>query len=397
MMKKAVTAAVAASIALGCSSDPSVPANAMIRDSAGVRIVLNADSPLPSWRLSEDAVLSIGSVNGEGGQDLALPWSSVRVADGRIAVANARTDELRFYDSTGSFIRAVGGKGEGPGEFGLIALLNTFRGDSIIAADAMNPRLTLFDSEGAFGRTVSLGDLEGRLPRFQGLLTEDIGLYRVTFFQRGGGRSRAVRDTFLLALKSFDGPWNHIGRFAANEKFNQWLPNGSVAAWNLPFARSVQTAVGNGVAWVGVSDKYEVKAYGTDGTLKQIVRVDRAPRPVTDDLRARFFAHQIDSADDDDQRRRFRSVHDIIEFPPTLPAFSALQLDSEGRLWVREYELPWETGPAVWRVFDTEGIARAVVDLPSALTIQEIGHDYLRGLWRDELGVEFIRAYAIIR
>lgn len=48
-------------------------------------------------------------------------------------------------------------------------------------------------------------------------------------------------------------------------------------------------------------------------------------------------------------------------------------------------------------MFDSDGVAEAMVDLPAGLEVQEIGQDYVRGLWRDELGVEYIRTYAILR
>lgn len=114
-------------------------------------------------------------------------------------------------------------------------------------------------------------------------------------------------------------------------------------------------------------------------------------------LRARFFAHHLESAEDEDQRRLRRDVHDMIAFPPTLPAHAAVHVDPDGWLWVQEYDPPWETGPVRWRVFDTEGIARAEVRTPRGLIVHEIGRDNVRGLWRDDFGVEYIRAYAITR
>ena len=44
-------------------------------------------------------------------------------------------------------------------------------------------------------------------------------------------------------------------------------------------------------------------------------------------------------------------------------------------------------------VFDPDGIWLGTVATPRGLRVTEIGTDYVVGVWRDELDVEYIRVY----
>lgn len=382
----------------GCDGD--MPAMSVtVHDSAGIRIVLTPDGDVPFWSIDSVPFVDIGTVEGKDGQDLAVPWASRRLRDGRIVISNHMTNELRFYRSDGSFSKSVGGSGEGPGEFRSIAAIHLGRDDTIIVADGSLPRLNLYGPDGTFGRSVNLEPLAGRLPRLRGLLRDTIAVYRVRFYGRSRGVSRAVRDTFLVVARPLNGGRTvTIGRFLANEKFNQIMPNGSVAAWNLPFSRAFFFAVAGDLAWIGVSDTYELRGYNPlSGSLERIIRLERAITPVDNSHRQRFFEHQLATADDATQERMYRQVHRMIEFPPTMPAFGDVMNDSGQNLWVKDYNVPWDESRTTWRVFSANGVPLARVQMPEGLDVQDIGADYVLGMWVDELDVEHIRAYRLER
>ena len=43
--------------------------------------------------------------------------AALRLPNGQIVIANSGSNELRYYDSAGVFLYAVGREGFGPGEF----------------------------------------------------------------------------------------------------------------------------------------------------------------------------------------------------------------------------------------------------------------------------------------
>lgn len=78
-------------------------------------------------------------------QDIAfLPDGSVLVADG---LTNARVVKL---DRTGKFVKAIGRKGTGPGEFGNVHGVDVDRNGHIYAADRAGKRIQVFDQDGKF-------------------------------------------------------------------------------------------------------------------------------------------------------------------------------------------------------------------------------------------------------
>lgn len=82
--------------------------------------------------------------------------------------------------------------------------------------------------------------------------------------------------------------------------------------------------------------------------------------------------------------------------PEAFPAFEGVLADALGFLWVEDYRLPGEPSPA-WTVFDPEGRVLGLVELPPALTVFEIGEDYVLGRVSDELGIEYVRLWPLDR
>ncbi len=138
-------------------------AGAVVRDSAGVTIV---ESHEPTWGegegwwLSDEPSLTIGMDEGPEEYSLFSVRAVLRLPNGNIVIANGGSDELRYYDSLGSYLYAVGQDGYGPGEFkdmsGMWLAL-----DTLVIADGGQDRVSLFSAAGDFGRTVML-DQEGR-------------------------------------------------------------------------------------------------------------------------------------------------------------------------------------------------------------------------------------------
>ena len=71
-------------------------------------------------------------------------------------------------------------------------------------------------------------------------------------------------------------------------------------------------------------------------------------------------------------------------------------MDAKGNLWVQEYETRDESEPQ-WSVFDTEGVLQGTLSVPTGVTLTDIGDDYVLGHWRDDLDVEHVRMYALVK
>src|SRR5687768_1766770 len=81
--------------------------------------VIHSDKPLwvkgREWRVEPRPLVDIGAVEADPMYEFSDVIGVLRLSDGRVAVANMASGEIRFYDKTGKFLLAAGRKGAGPG------------------------------------------------------------------------------------------------------------------------------------------------------------------------------------------------------------------------------------------------------------------------------------------
>jgi hypothetical protein len=104
------------------------------------------------WRVEED--LRIGQLQGEPQYTFASIGLVQPTADGSIWVFETSVPELRLFDRDGRFVRAVGRRGQGPGEFSQGACAFAGPNGEIWVEDLFR-RWQRFDSAGALLGEVS--------------------------------------------------------------------------------------------------------------------------------------------------------------------------------------------------------------------------------------------------
>lgn len=394
----------------------------VVRDSAGVRIVENRRPRIDSrlgWTVGVEPVVTIGARDASDAFQLYRVRDATRLGADRIAVANGSSNELLVFDADGNYLGAWGGQGEGPGEFMSLALVRPWGPDSLIAADAQNGRISVFDLDGKHGRTKSLrGDPSsfsrtlmatagqeaesgistldthvavGVLPDGT-LLTRDTG---------GFGAQGLWRNDYAYAMMSSDGFSRlSLGEFPGPEHYSESYVEGDlvhVMPLRHPFGRTTLTAVWGDLAVTGRNETYEIRAYLSDGSLSRIVRRDHEVRsPSKAEQDAAFGDRFAGLADDDRQARMKVAVNAPVV--ASFPAYSSLRGDALDHLWVAEFKLPdAKYDGTLWTVFDPEGRALGSVETPSGLTIYEIGADYILGKTTDDLNVEYIQLWGLTR
>lgn len=385
-------------VALACN-DPgpgSARPDFQVRDSAGIRILENA-SPSPGsrldWRIGPAPSASIGVREGEEPYMLHNAFSATRLSDGRIVVANDGSSELRVFDELGTHLVNWGGRGEGPGEFsGDLREVGRWAGDSIIAWNThFEEGLSVFDADGNFGRSFFLERGTDRFP--YPLAAHAGGTILTSAFAGSDGRAVEIRNG--------DGtPAIALGVFPSAEVYEYERPEGGRGTRDVAYGFVLLNGFWGDLVFVAFTNRYEIRAFGTDGTLARIVRRDHVPRPTTQADIDYYVESQLAyypnfSAD---EVARYRQVFESTPLAKTFPAFSEVVVDAAGYLWVREYDFPGEPRPApLWTVFDPGGRVLGFVETPSGLAILEIGEDYILGRTEDDLGVESIHLWPLER
>jgi hypothetical protein len=373
-------------------------AEAVVRDSGGVRIIENpalaADAP-PLWTVAPEPRVDIGMLEGAEPYQLSQVRGVVRLSDGRLVVANGGSQELRFFDSTGTHLATAGRKGGGPGEFEQLGSVMALPGDTVAAYDWNLRRISLFDSDGRFVRSFTF-EFPAGAPSPIGRFADGSWLCNRNFmFRPGGAGTQVVRDTMpLLVFDSTGALRDSIGRFPGPEWYVRTEGNSAMAS-SLPFGTNTETAVAGDRFYAGSSARYEITRYSAGGVPEEIIRLAWTPVPVTSDDVTRHKAERIANADAG-FRQSLERLYQDIPFPARFPAFEDLQVDPLGDLWVRDVARPGDERRR-WVVFAPDGLVLGAVETPPGLTVREIGRDYVLGTWSDELDVEHVRLYALQR
>jgi hypothetical protein len=148
---------------VGCDASGGADTGAVVADSAGVRIIVNegpAWSRNEGWHLEETPRTEIGAVEGETPYLFDRVMGAVTLSDGRIAVADMGSSQVRFFDRDGRHLFSVGGQGEGPEEFRTITGVLPMPGDALGVVDRYE-RIQVLDADGRHGARISTGAIGG--------------------------------------------------------------------------------------------------------------------------------------------------------------------------------------------------------------------------------------------
>lgn len=394
-------------LALTACVDQAPPGTAIVRDSSGIRIVENI-TPLwqegQEWHLSPEPVVDIGAAEGDPSQQLYQVANAVRLDDGRIAIANSGTRELRLYDATGSHVRSTGREGDGPGEFRGIGWFQRWPHDSLATFDFFQRRVSIFDDQVVFARAFRLEGVNGVFPQPVGVFDDGRLLARAVVGQPEEGRHWVPAALYLYDVTGT--LLDSVGADRGTEMLFTQV-GGSRSILPPPFGRSSTVVTRGDLFFVGVTDTYEVKAFNPDGTPVSITRLLVTPHEVSgNDLDAEL-ERQLGFFGDSGLRSAIERRLRELPLPETFPAFGPaiasrwpsnhpLIADLDNNFWVMEYDRPGSSDVR-WSVFDSAGTLLGTVDFPKGFVLLEAGPDYVLGHWKDELDVEHVQLYDLIK
>lgn len=373
-----------------------------VRDSAGVRIIqARIDGAGAEWRLSHTPAVEVAP-SAQGAAGLYQVVSAFRMADGRIVVASAGTGELHVYGADGRHQRTIGRKGQGPGEFGRLFWAGRWRGDSIAAWDAQLARLTLYDSRGTYGRTVSPRAQLGLFPQLRGVLADgSFVLASGADPARGMAMTTGVRrDTMTLVVVGPDGAVRDtVGRFPGAEQYLMVPPGGGFVMHPLPFGRTTATAAQGSQIAVASGDAYQVALYEPGSGLRRLIRAAGGRRRVTPEDVRRYRETMVAMGAEGDAfaRRQQEQFLREVPFPEHMPSLTAILPDGRGNWWIQDPPAADGSDASAWRLVSGDGRLLGVLRAPAGLNIEEIGPDWVLGVYLDDNDVEHVRLHALQR
>jgi hypothetical protein len=150
----------------------------------GVRIVHNEKGG--QWganiEVKLELVRTIGGLDAEENLSFKEPSDSVRDSAGNLYILDSGNNRIQKLDSEGKFIKTIGRKGQGPGEFQGARSMDIDEQNNLLVFDVMSRRIEVLSSEGKPLRTI----------KFRAFSTGQIRMLKPGLIVRGGSLDSGI-------------------------------------------------------------------------------------------------------------------------------------------------------------------------------------------------------------
>jgi len=363
------------------------PSATITRDSAGVAIVENA-KPIRPVAIEIDSVplADIGGLDAPHAEFPGPVSSAFRGRGGSILVVAWTATQIAEFDSTGTWIKDIGQRGSGPGEFEGLGWAYPALGDSIVSYEPMNRRLQVFTPEGAFVRLVSVRPPANfEYPRLQGVSSGGL-LATARRFQPSPADYSLASISGALFVFGMDGTQaDSLLELPRNERI--WVGGGT---WSRPFDTGYLVRVAGGHIFVASTGRLAVDVYDGRGRLKRVVRIGEPPRALAPGEYQRAVDSTLNQLSNPSQRTAMSRAFANVPRNEVAPAFDGLVGGRDGNFWL------WRT-PTTRRVSVIDSAGRWLGDgtLPDGFQPIEIGPDWVLGTWSDTDGIVHVRLHRV--
>lgn len=292
---RTLTGTLPAILAIGLTAHPLSPQQSFtVTDSAGIRIVENSSPAWPAgaeWRLGTEPTLTIGEVSGDLNTMFQGVSQAFRMDDGTIVVVDRLASQVSLFDPAGVFIRNVGGRGEGPGEFQFLQYAWA-RGDTIRVSDSMLSRISVFDRDGGVLETIPVEVAPGT-----GIPTAvtDFADGTILVLNPPAGGVRLGTGDVIEGVVWTHSRYSRSGRFmneiSGLRESSRWEHGiqGLSPGVYLPFSVGTPAyTAGEDQIYAGRGVEPGIGRWNADGTLSHLIRWGIPERPVSNEDRRRF-------------------------------------------------------------------------------------------------------------
>jgi hypothetical protein len=302
-------------------------------------------------------------------QDLAVG------PDGRIYVLDQQAAEVRVFDPDGGFLFRFGRRGEGPAEFRTPVSIEV-SAEEVFVQNASG-RASRFTIQGEHIASVNLGRSTGwGIP---------LGQDRYAVHKPGTATVSTIKGTETLLL---------VGPEAADTLAS--IPSAALFITYPRGRMALKTPFCDMVHFARLPDGSVAMARGDSGTVSvgklepegwswsEVFRAAPAPAPLTNADYEEILRRVP-------ERYRAEVGREDISTAPTRSSICGLEIDRRGGIWVR---MPNQRERELWVLHDPDPFGpMGQLLVPAGVEIRAFGIDTAVGIWKDELGVEYVMVY----
>lgn len=255
---------------------------------------------------------------------------------------------LKVFDRQGRFLRQIGRRGQGPGEFSANTRFTLLNENKIYLIDANKRRITIFSTKGEFIKDFRY-DSQWFCPHLRSDGKSQLYTFRsVTSFE---GKLKSNYQAFesekhLYRFDTITNEWHLLSVFGGEQRVLRGFGENGAEGFSTPFS-IVWNVDSRGNIITGLNKTYSLDVYSSQGKLMFKFSRDVEPKKNKD-------AKKL--------RKLFGSISKVFEF---LPAFgSKILLDEQGRIWVEQHKQDDRYKNVAYDIFSKDGIYMKRVVFP---------------------------------
>ena len=425
-------------VAAGCAETPQAPPPPAftVTDSAGVRVVVNSGQQWgegEGWQVTAEPLVTLGVRDYPVEQQFVRLGEATRLSDGTIVVLETEDMQLRAFDASGGLLWTAGGIGDGPGETrpypDTRAVLTKLTDDTLQLQNGQD-RIR-FDSGGElieqrkvdYARFRRWGQIFLQYCPFDAYFLHDAIVFCADAWQSPPGSDGPIREETIMRTDWSLDRLDTLGTFFQAVGASMEMEfQGRRQSFRLhsPLGPRGQFRVGGHdrpLLLYARNDRYRIEVWDIPtGALSMVVE-RQAPRRARTREEAIFKLQSGVWLLPGNERSELDPTDDRWAALDSVSINEGFLLDKLGYLWVRrgpspsegddgmlrEFTAPdgeqWETrvSSGLHDVFRPDGAYLGTVKLPHDLNITEIGADYILGIVRDEVDIQYVWMYGLER
>jgi len=319
------------------------------------------------------------------------------LSDGSIVVANGGSQELRFFDQAGVWMRSTGRAGSGPGEFNSLGWLHVGTADTVRAYDWGQLRVSVFSSDGKYQRGYMLGtNGGGGTLRPQAALANGAVVASTQSSVDMNSAPGVRRDTSLLMLFDAEGRLlDTLGRFPGSEAWVDRTER-SMSVRSRPFGKRLTVRAHNTSVYVGSADFHELTVLSGNRSDRRTLKWSGPTVAITPQIVDAYVAATVADVPTD-QRASATEMLRRAPFPAAMPTFATFVVADDGTVWVGRYLARGQGERQTFDVIDTAGATLGSVEMPARFAPSQVTRERVVGIWRDTDDVVHVRVYRLVR
>jgi len=324
----------------GCSSKSG---KADVESIDGVEYVHNPAEPLhPEKSVTFEEDLTIGEEGGSEDTILYSPRSILVDKMDNIYISDYQDGAIKVFDPDGNFMRSIGTKGEGPGEFQALSAMEFLPDGGFVTFDIRSRRTSFFDHKGEF-----VSSHTWRNSHLNLILVDQSGYV---------ADENVYGEERKLFVKKYDISGNELESWGEFTPMDLKIQRKGEAMLSITVPFSPQSIFTGDSAHMQLyhclNNEYLIEVF--DGTGRLIRKIDRPynPVPFTQSDAENYYA-----GFDRRGNKAFSDMAREVELPKVKTITEDMKVDSRGYLWMATNEIEEKDGRPfrAWDIFDLDG------------------------------------------